>query len=150
MLKCDPFPNPIADVICELVSAAEGAPLPRGHPRRAPRRSGTRRRPSGASCLVRRGVPWRRRRTAWTPPGEEGTTSPPRRPTTPSRFVSKEFNSVLRATAFRFGTLTQPAGADIHRYSSACGRCFVCFGLGPCTLTGSKTKLTQHLPQADE
>ena len=38
----------------------------------------------------------------------------------------------------------------VHRYSSACGRCFVCFGLGPCTLTGSKTKHTQHLPQADE
>ena len=40
--------------------------------------------------------------------------------------------------------------APLHRYSSACGRCFVCFGVGPCTLTGSKTKHTQHLPQADE
>ena len=38
----------------------------------------------------------------------------------------------------------------VLRYSSACGRGFVCFVVGPCTLTESKTKHTKHLPQADE
>ena len=39
---------------------------------------------------------------------------------------------------------------SLLRYSSACGRGFVCFVLGPFPLTGSKTKHTKHLPQADE
>ena len=36
------------------------------------------------------------------------------------------------------------------RYSSACGRFCVCFVLGSCMLTESKTKHTKPLPQADE
>ena len=35
-------------------------------------------------------------------------------------------------------------------YSSACGRCFVCFVLDPVSMHGSQTKRMEHLPQADE
>ena len=38
----------------------------------------------------------------------------------------------------------------VHRYSSACGRCWVCFVLDPVSVHGPKPKHTQHLPQADE
>ena len=39
---------------------------------------------------------------------------------------------------------------EVLCYSSACGRDFVCFVVGPCMLTESKTKHTKHLPQTDE
>ena len=37
-----------------------------------------------------------------------------------------------------------------HCLSSACGRCYVCFVLRSCTLTGLKTKHTKLLPQVDD
>ena len=37
-----------------------------------------------------------------------------------------------------------------HCLSSACGRCYVCFVLRSCTLTGLKTKHTLLLPQVDD
>ena len=38
----------------------------------------------------------------------------------------------------------------VHCYSSACGRCCVCFVLDPVSVHGPKPKHTKHLPQADE
>ena len=38
----------------------------------------------------------------------------------------------------------------IHRLSSACGRGFVCFVFGLCTMARSKTKHTKILPHADK
>ena len=38
----------------------------------------------------------------------------------------------------------------LHRLSSACGSCCVCFVLDPVSVHGPKTKHTQQLPQADE
>ena len=38
----------------------------------------------------------------------------------------------------------------LHRYSSACGRCWVCFVLNPVSMHGPKPKHTKLLPQADE
>ena len=38
----------------------------------------------------------------------------------------------------------------IHRLSSVCGRCCMCFALDPVSDHGPKTKHMQHLPQADE
>ena len=34
-------------------------------------------------------------------------------------------------------------------FLSNCVRCFVCFVLGPCTMTGPKTNHTKHLTQVD-
>ena len=55
-----------------------------------------------------------------------------------------------RAGELSFWTNIRVRSYLVLCYSSACGRCFVCFVVGPCTLTGSKTKHTKHLPQADE
>ena len=40
--------------------------------------------------------------------------------------------------------------SPLHRLSSACGGCCMCFVLDPVSVYGPKTKHTQHLPQTDE
>ena len=54
------------------------------------------------------------------------------------------------ATPPRRGRLSGKRCSFIHRYSSACGRCCVCFVLDPVSVHGPKPKHTKHLPQADE
>ena len=56
----------------------------------------------------------------------------------------------LNLEAIHFYSSKRRVPSLLHRLSSARGRSFMCYVFGLCTLAGSKTKHTKHLPHLNE